>query len=140
MSSPFYKEVRQSAFNMIAAAKANDVETFESLYEDLKKICIENKQSENDHPIQWETLADFTEDPIAAIDLYKQALKIATDNSITESVASINYALADRFQELGDDKSALMFVRQAKEIADKLDDDELQGEINDLLAMLQEGS
>ncbi len=138
MSSPFYKEVRQFAFDMIAAAKENNVEAFDSLYDDLKKICADNKEGKNNHPVQWETLADFTEDPIAAIDLYKQALTIAEGIKAHEYMASINYAIADRYQELGDDKTALSFVKQAKEHAEKLDDTELKGEINDLLAMLEE--
>ena len=55
MISPFYKEVRQSAFEMIAAAKANDVETFEGLYESLKKMVSDDvKTSQRQESIDFD--------------------------------------------------------------------------------------
>lgn len=138
MTPSFYKLIHQSAVDMMAAAQANDIESFNKLYESLKQICVENQQGKNNHPVQWETLADFTEDAVVAIDLYEKALAAAEKVKDREYIASIKYAMADRYCEIGNNELALSYAQQAKEIADKLDDTELQDEIRALLKTITE--
>ncbi|NQX92886.1 MAG: SDR family oxidoreductase [Flavobacteriales bacterium] len=44
------------------AASVEDIAQFSSLYAELKAICVDNENTDKDHPVQWETLADFTEE------------------------------------------------------------------------------
>jgi len=57
MNTKVYKAVHDLAEKLMAAANKNDTKQFESLYAELKAICIENENTAKDHPVQWETLS-----------------------------------------------------------------------------------
>src|SRR5690554_7897645 len=77
MNTKIYKAVHGLAEKLLAATNQNNQTTFDALYEELKAICEEHDNTDKDHPVQWETLADFTEDYEEALALYAVAFKKA---------------------------------------------------------------
>ena len=74
INTKIYKAVYELAEKLMRAADKEDREAFDSLYAELKAICIENENTDKDHPEQWETLADFTEELDDALVGYEKAL------------------------------------------------------------------
>src|SRR5690606_40969674 len=68
INTKIYKSIYVLAEKLLEADSKNDQKTFDALYAQLKELCIENEKSDKDHPEQWETLADFTEDLDEALD------------------------------------------------------------------------
>lgn len=139
MNTKIYKAVHQLAEKLLHAANRRDREQFDSLYAELKAICIENENSEKDHPVQWETLADFTEDLDEAIALYKKALDKATAINSKDFMSSIPFSMASLQVELGQTAAAIENLQQAKISANKIIDKTLKQDIDALLARLSEG-
>jgi len=137
LNTKLYKKVHSLAEQLLKAAQKEDVSTFDNLYKELNTLCLENESNEKNHPVQWETLADFTEDSDEALVLYKKALAFAEETSAHDYIASINYAMAVMLKECGDNAQALLAVQQANTQLDKIGDSGLQQEITDLLASLQ---
>ncbi|MFQ3308782.1 MAG: hypothetical protein ACI8YX_000126, partial [Porticoccaceae bacterium] len=59
INTKLYKAVYSLSEKLIAAAKKDNIEVFGALYAELNAICLDNENTEKDHPEQWETLADF---------------------------------------------------------------------------------
>lgn len=136
MKNNMYEKVSNLAHDMIAMADADNVEGFEQLYKELQLICTQNEAGAGNHPVQWETLADFTQDLEEAIVLYKKALAVAEQLKEHQYSASIHYAIADRYSDMDDKKAAVDHASKAKALAEKLDDDVLKNEIDALLVYL----
>jgi hypothetical protein len=111
---------------------------FESLYAELKTICLDNENTDKDHPEQWETLADFTEDLEEAVIGYKKALEKATAINSKDHMSSIAFSMASLQLELGDIVAATQNLQDAKISANKIADKDLKKEIDDLLKTLTE--
>ena len=77
INTKIYKSVYSLSEKLMAAARKDNAEVFESLYAELKTICLDNENTDKDHPEQWETLADFTEDLEEAVIGYKKALELS---------------------------------------------------------------
>ncbi len=136
MNTKIYKSVYSLAENLMKAADKEDQETFDSLYTELKAICVDNENTDKDHPVQWETLADFTDDLEAAIEGYKKALdKSIAINSI-DYMSSIAFSMATLQAELGQTDAAIKNLQAAKISANKIADNELKAEIDVLLEKL----
>ena len=86
MNTKIYKSVLNIAGEMMDAANEEDRETFDALYAKLKSICIDNENTNKDHPVQWETLADFTEELEDAVAGYEKALGKAVAHAIASEV------------------------------------------------------
>ena len=98
MNTKLYKEVVQYAKDLMSAAEKDDEQVFYSLYEELKALCVENENIERkNHPVQWETLADFTENSGQALTYYKKSLGYAEEIKAQDYIASINYAMANLY-------------------------------------------
>lgn len=138
MSVDILKKVTELALSMIEKAEANDVEGFDKQYKELETICTQNAGGAKDHPVQWETLADFTQDLEQAIEIYKKALTVAEKLKEHQYSASIHYAMADMYSDLDNKKAALDHANKAKTLAAKLDDEELKSEIDTLLAFIND--
>nr|WP_246813328.1 tetratricopeptide repeat protein [Neptunomonas phycophila] len=121
------------AEQLVEAADKADRETFDALYTELKAICIENENTEKDHPVQWETLADFTEEVDDAIAIYEKALGKAEAINEKDYMASIAYSIATLQLELGENKKAIKYLEEAKINANKSEDLELKADIDQLL-------
>ncbi|KKK65785.1 hypothetical protein LCGC14_2970630, partial [marine sediment metagenome] len=71
MNTKLYKQVYALAAELLEAAEADDDPLFDRLYEQLRALCYEHEADEvKNHPVQWETLADFTGDCSEALDIY----------------------------------------------------------------------
>jgi hypothetical protein len=123
---------------LMAAARKDNAEVFESLYAELKTICLDNENTDKDHPEQWETLADFTEDLEEAVIGYKKALEKATAINSKDHMSSIAFSMASLQLELGDIVAATQNLQDAKISANKIADKDLKKEIDDLLKTLTE--
>jgi tetratricopeptide (TPR) repeat protein len=138
MNTKVYKAVHDLAEELMNAANKNDRKRFELLFSKLKAICEENENTSKDHPVQWETLADFTEELEEAITTYEKALakSIAINNK--DHMSSVSFSMATLQLELGQKEEAIKNLQSAKVSANKIEDKELKAEIHDLLESLVE--
>jgi hypothetical protein len=138
INTKIYKSVYSLSEKLMAAARKDNAEVFESLYAELKTICLDNENTDKDHPEQWETLADFTEDLEEAVTGYKKALEKATAINSKDHMSSIAFSMASLQLELGDIVAATQNLQDAKISANKIADKDLKKEIDDLLKTLTE--
>ena len=138
LNTKLYKSVLDLAAKLMHAANRRDQALFDSYYAKLKVLCIENEPTEKDHPVQWETLADFTDEPAEAIVIYEKALKKATEINSKDYMSSIAYSMATMQVELGQTDEAIKNLQDAVVSSNKIVDQELKAEINDLLETLLE--
>lgn len=136
INTKIYKSVYSLSEKLMAAARKDNAEVFESLYAELKTICLDNEHTDKDHPEQWETLADFTEDLEEAVTGYKKALEKATAINSKDHMSSIAFSMASLQLELGDVVAATQNLQDAKISANKIADKDLKKEIDDLLKTL----
>ena len=118
------------------ADKKGNKEAFDSLYAELKAVCTDNENTDKDHPEQWETLADFTEDLEHALVGYEKALEKAIAINAKDHMSSIAFSMATLQIELGKTDAAIKNLQDAKISANKIDDNEFKMEIDKLLASL----
>lgn len=137
MNTKIYKQVHELATSLMDAATNEDRESFEGLYEELKGVCVEYDNTDKDHPVQWETLADFTEDLAEAVALYQKALEKAESINSKDFMSSILFSMATLQSELGDTQSAIEGLKKAQVAANKIEDKDLKSEISDLLGELE---
>lgn len=138
MNTKIYKAVHDLAEALMTAAHKNDPEKFEILYKKLKTICIENENTPKDHPVQWETLADFTEELEEAIETYEKALQKSIEINNKDHMSSVAFSMATLQLELGKKEAAIKNLQYAKISANKIADKELKAEIHALLESLVE--
>ena len=136
INTKIYKSIYVLAEKLLEADSKNDQKTFDALYAQLKELCIENEKSDKDHPEQWETLADFTEDLDEALVIYQKALDKAAAINSKDHLASIAFSMAELQIELGQTDAAIKSLQNAKISANKIEDREFKVEINELLAKL----
>lgn len=136
INTKIYKSIYVLAEKLLEADSKNDQKTFDALYAQLKELCIENEKSDKDHPEQWETLADFTEDLDEALVIYQKALDKAAAINSKDHLASIAFSMAELQIELGQTHAAIKSLQNAKISANKIEDKEFKVEINELLAKL----
>lgn len=128
---PFYNEVHELALSLLNSQ--GQTQSYWHLYEKLRVVCENNADSKSDHPFQWETLADFTLDDVAALEIYAKALEIAENLGLKQYSASIQLAMAERYLQLGKPDYALKFAHSANEAAKSTKDLGLRKEISELL-------
>ncbi|ETX11139.1 hypothetical protein MUS1_12270 [Marinomonas ushuaiensis DSM 15871] len=138
MNTKIYKEVLYLAKELMSCAHKKDQENFDAFYEELKGICDDNDGTDKDHPVQWETLADFTDDIELAISIYDTAFKKAEATNNKDYLSSIGFSAAILKLEFGDKAGAIESLEKAKIHSNKIIDKELKAEIHDLLKELQE--
>ena len=117
------------------AANSNDQDSFDQLFAELKAICVDNEDTNKDHPEQWETLADFTADLDEAVAGYEKALTKAKAINSKDHMSSIALSMA-----LLHTDAAIDNLKNAKISANKIEDKELKAEIHDRLEALVDGS
>ena len=141
MNTKIYKQVHTLAKDLLKAAEYEDQESFDQYYLELKKLCEAHEGTAKDHPVQWETLADFTEDFAEAIELYNKALRKAEAIDSVDFCSSIGYSRATMKLEVGDKTGAIADLEKAK-IAScgEIEDKNLKAEIHDLLTELKSQS
>ncbi|KPH63825.1 Replicative DNA helicase [Pseudoalteromonas porphyrae] len=136
MNTKLYKIVLNLAGELVDAAQRKNQTRFDALYAELKALCIENESTDKDHPVQWETLADFTDEFEDAVLLYEKALAKAVEINAKDYMSSIAYSIATMQIELGQIEAAITSLENAKVSANKIADKELKTEIDELLEKL----
>ena len=136
MNTKLYKKVHQLAGNLMKAAVKEDRETFTALFGELQFICDDNEQTYKDHPVQWETLADFTEDLAEAVTAYAKALVKAEAINSKDFMSSIAFSMATLQVELGLEDAAIESLQKAQVSANKIEEKQLTTEITQLLEEL----
>ena len=137
MNTKIYKRVLSLADNLMMAAEEDNQSKFDGYYLELKQLCEDNEKTDKDHPVQWETLADFTDDLTLAITIYQQALIKAEAINSEDFCSSIGFAIAVLKVELGDKTGAIEHLEKAKASCTEIIDKELKAEIHDLLEELK---
>lgn len=140
MNTKIYKAVHGLAEKLLAAANKKNQEKFDALYAELKAICEDNEDTHKDHPVQWETLADFTSDYEEALAIYSKALVKAVAIDSKDFMSSIPFAMATLQAELGLVDSAIENLKNAQASAERIEDEDLKVEISKLLTTLLEGT
>jgi len=137
MNTKIYKQVHTLAKDIMQAVHRKNQIRFDECYAQLKKVCEDNEGSDKDHPVQWETLADFTDDFDLAIAIYEKALVKAEAINSKDFLSSVAFAIASLQVELGDKASAIEHLENAKINSNKIADKELKIEIEEMLETLQ---
>ncbi len=136
MNTKIYKHVHSLAKDLMQAVHRKNQIRFDQCYAELKKVCEDNEDTDKDHPVQWETLADFTDDFDLAISIYEKALLKAQAINSKDFLSSVAFAIASLQVELGDKASAIEHLKNAKINSNKIADKDLKAEIEDLLVAL----
>ncbi|BFM03851.1 hypothetical protein Psyaliredsea_24980 [Psychrobacter alimentarius] len=136
INTKIYKAIYTLAEDLLEADRKGNQTEFDTLYADLKAICIDNENTDKDHPEQWETLADFTEDLDEALVIYEKALTKATAINSKDHMSSIAFSMAVLQLEMGDTEAAIKSLQNAKISANKIEDKEFKVEIDEMLAKL----
>lgn len=136
MKAPLYNEILTICQEIASASAAENDELRLAACQKLQVLCATNQNSPKDHPLQWEALADFTDDGDQAIDIYQVALATAEKLSLPTYTASAYLAMAQRYNEFEEQEKALAFAKNAEEAAQHIESDELKSEINDFLVLL----
>jgi len=137
MNTKLYKQVLALTDNLMAADQEENQAKFDAYYAQLKQLCEENENTDKDHPVQWETLADLTNDLALAVTIYEYALVKAEAINDKDFRSSIGYSIAALKVELGDKTGAIEHLEKAKISCNKIIDKELKAEIHDLLEKLK---
>ena len=59
INTKIYKAVYSLSEQLMKAANSNDQAAFDGLFAELQAICVDNEDSDKDHPEQWETINRF---------------------------------------------------------------------------------
>ncbi|MBU2972284.1 tetratricopeptide repeat protein [Pseudoalteromonas sp. C2R02] len=137
MNTKIYKKVLSLTDSLLAAAEQKNQKRFDGFYLELKQLCEQNDNTDKDHPVQWETLADFTDDLALAVTIYEQALVKAEEINSKDFRSSIGYSIGALKVELDDKSGAIEHLEKAKISCNKIADKELKSEIHDLLEELK---
>ncbi|MFT0772188.1 tetratricopeptide repeat protein [Psychrobacter aquimaris] len=136
INTKIYKAIYTLAEELLEADRRSNQEKFDSLYAELNAICTDNEGTDKDHPEQWETLADFTEDLDEALVIYDKALVKATAINSKDHMSSIAFSMAVLQLEMGEKEMAIQSLQNAKVTANKIEDKEFKVEIDDMLTKL----
>ena len=136
INTKIYKAIYTLAEELLEADRKGNQAAFDAFYAELKAICIDNENTNKDHPEQWETLADFTADLDEALVIYDKALAKATAINSKDHLSSIAFSMAVLQIEMDDTEAAIKNLQDAKISANKIEDKEFKVEIDELLAKL----
>lgn len=136
VNTKIYKSVYILAEELLEANNRRNQDAFDALYVKLQAICTDNENTDKDHPVQWETLADFTEELDEALVIYEKALEKAIAMNSKDFMSSIAFSMAVLQIELGQTDAAIENLQNAKISSNKIEDKALKNEIHDLLVEL----
>ncbi|MCD1279930.1 tetratricopeptide repeat protein [Psychrobacter sp. CCUG 69069] len=136
INTKIYKAIYTLAEELLEADRKGNQAAFDAFYAELKAICIDNENTDKDHPEQWETLADFTADLEEALVIYDKALAKATAINSKDHLSSIAFSMAVLQIEMDDTEAAIKNLQSAKISANKIEDKEFKVEIDELLSKL----
>ena len=140
MKAPLFDKILTLS-QEIANASANENDERRLIaYTKLQELCQKGLGTKNDHPLQWEALADFTDDGDIALDIYQMALDKAEKFALPQYSASVYLAMAQRYAEFEEKEKALNAANLAVSFSKNLENSEnnqaLTTEIEDFIATL----
>jgi len=138
MKAPLYNDILTICQEISNASNAQNDELRLTSCKKLQVLCATNQGTPKDHPLQWEALADFTEDGDQAMDIYEVALATADKLSLPVFTASAYLSMALRQVEFEEKEQALVFANKANDAAQTIESDELKTEIAELLTQLSQ--
>lgn len=138
MKAPLYNDILTICTEIANASAAENDESRLAACKKLQVLCATNQNSPKDHPLQWEALADFTEDGEQAMDIYEIALITAEKLTLPTFTASAYLAMAQRQVEFKENTQALTFANKANDAAKNIESEELKEEITELVTSLQQ--
>ncbi|PCH97019.1 MAG: hypothetical protein COB83_03870 [Gammaproteobacteria bacterium] len=136
MKAPLYDEILDICQQIANASAQGDDEVRSDACKNLQKLCATNQDTPKDHPLQWEALADFTEDGELAMDIYDIGLATAEKLQLTTFTASIYLAMAQRQHEFDPSEKTLAFAKKASLASENIESEELKQEVKDFIASL----
>jgi hypothetical protein len=136
MKAPLYADILAICQEIANASNTDNDELRLASCKKLQILCATNQGSPKDHPLQWEALADFTEDGEQAMDIYEVALATAEKLVLPVFTASAYLAMALRQVEFEEKEQALIFANKANDVAQSVESEELKTEITELLSQL----
>lgn len=136
INTKIYKAIYTLAEELLEADRIGNQAAFDGFYAELEAICNDNENTDKDHPEQWETLADFTEDLDEALVIYDKALAKATAINSKDHLSSVAFSMAVLQLETGNKEAAIQSLQNAKITANKIEDKEFKVEIDELLTKL----
>jgi len=136
MKAPLYNDILTICQEIANASNTDNDELRLTHSKKLQVLCATNQGTPKDHPLQWEALADFTEDGEQAMDIYEVALATAEKLALPTFTASAYLSMALRQVEFEEKEQALVFANKASEAAQTIESEELKTEIAELLAQL----
>jgi hypothetical protein len=134
MNAELYDKVRDLSVNIVNASENQQPDLESKAYLELKTLCESNQYSDLDHPIQWEALGDFSENPVDALAAYKKGLACSEKLELTEYKASILFAMAECYLEQGKIDDAAQFSLLAQHQAEGGKNEQLKSAIREFLA------
>jgi hypothetical protein len=139
MNITLCKKTHSYAIALLAADDEENDEVFIRVYNELKALCYEHEGDDHsNYPLQWETLADFTEQADQALIYYEKALAIAQTIQANDYIVSVSYAMATILLEKEQKELALVMALQANKFSKEISNRELQVEIKALLKLFRE--
>jgi hypothetical protein len=136
MKAPLYDEILNICQQIANASAEDNDEVRDIASKQLQKLCATNQDSPKDHPLQWEALADFTEDGDLAMDIYDIALASAEKLKLPTFTASIYLAMAQRQHEFEESDKTAEYAKKAEVASENIDSEELKQEIKAFLATI----
>ena len=137
MNTKIHKKLNELSISLMKAADRQDEKKFYPLYDELKTLCFDNESDPvKNHPEQWETLADFTDELDQAIEYYQVAIKYAQALKLPEFIASIHYSMAIMYKDNSQAVLALECANTANANMKRVHDKVLQEEIELLIKEL----
>ncbi len=132
MTSSLHSSLEKISSALLAAAEQADSDQYQQHYNTLYELCFEHEEGDSNHPLQWELLADFTEDHELAMSFYHKALGLADDLQLMDISASAQCALAHLLCEMGQFEQASSASLIALDFAEQCGDQGIQQQIKEL--------
>jgi len=125
--------VIEASWAVMDATLADDSVLRQSLMIELEGVLGKLRDRYGDHPVLIETEADFQDEPIQQIELYRYALKLAVQHELPTYTIRISLAgvLLDDF---GDSEEAAIELAACRDELDSLTDDWYRKQWSDLLS------
>ena len=139
MRAKLSDQIHALAQTIIAANDAGDEKTEIEAYAQLRELCIGSRDSNRNHPLQWEALGDFSATHEEAVAAYEEGLVLAQKFKMKEYIASIKLALAESYYDHGDAERVLPLLDEAEQALVDTDEYQLKGAIAELRAEVEAG-
>jgi hypothetical protein len=131
-----HERVLDMACQITNAALADDTALREAHYLSLLEYFEAQTDAGQGHPFLTETVADYTDDPVAALRYYQLALEQSHKLGVTEPMQTILIGIAEKLLELGMPEQAEARLHDGRKEAIRRNDEFAIAEADRLLKEL----